>query len=325
MLVYAGIDEAGYGPLLGPLVVARSVFTVETEMPAGALPSLWTIMRVAVCRRAGDVKRRVAINDSKLLYNPAVGLRHLERGVLSFLHANAVQPATLEDLLAHLAHDSDSREVTRAWYRDSGCGPSLPCQAAAPELTRAAARVARACERTGVRLADSNAAVIFEDRFNRLVHDSRSKAACTWRFVSGHLSAIWEQYGEQHPRVVVDRQGGRVNYLELLSTLFPWTQLRLIRDHPRVSAYEVSEGARRMEIAFIVESERDHLPVAYASMTAKYIRELFMTRFKAFWQEHAPEVRASAGYFGDGRRFLREIEPTLARLGIDRRELARAR
>jgi hypothetical protein len=50
-----------------------------------------------------------------------------------------------------------------------------------------------------------------------------------------------------------------------------------------------------------------------------------MARFRAYWQTEAPEVRASAGYFGDGRRFLREIEPTLARLGIDRTDLARVR
>jgi len=29
MLVYAGIDEAGYGPMFGPFVVARSVFKID--------------------------------------------------------------------------------------------------------------------------------------------------------------------------------------------------------------------------------------------------------------------------------------------------------
>ena len=34
MLVYAGIDEAGYGPMFGPLVIARSVFTLADADPA---------------------------------------------------------------------------------------------------------------------------------------------------------------------------------------------------------------------------------------------------------------------------------------------------
>ena len=40
MLIYAGIDEAGLGPIFGPLVVARCVFILEEGNPLLPLPSL---------------------------------------------------------------------------------------------------------------------------------------------------------------------------------------------------------------------------------------------------------------------------------------------
>jgi hypothetical protein len=58
-------------------------------------------------------------------------------------------------------------------------------------------------------------------------------------------------------------------------------------------------------------------------MTAKYVRELLMMRFQRYWREMAPQVRPTFGYFGDGRRFLDEIEPILERLQIDRATLIR--
>ncbi|MFH1143719.1 MAG: hypothetical protein V1774_04160 [Candidatus Eisenbacteria bacterium] len=325
MLIYAGIDEAGYGPILGPLVVARSVFLVEAADPRAPLPSLWTLQRGAVCRRAGDGLQRVAINDSKLLYNATLGLRHLERGVLGFLYAAAIRPRSLNELFASLAHDAASQEMTLAWYREPSGGPRLPSCVEQVELERVATRVVRAWSDSGLRLAEVKAAIVFEDRFNRMVGDCQSKAACSWCFVAEHLQSIWENYGELHPRVIVDRQGGRRNYLELLAALFPWTRLRLIECRPAVSSYEVSDERRSMEIAVHVASERDHLPAAFASMTAKYLRELLMARFRAYWQQQAPAVRGSSGYAADGQRFLREIQPTLARLGIDPRMLIRVR
>jgi hypothetical protein len=324
MLIYAGIDEAGYGPLLGPLVVARSVFRVDGAA-ASTAPPLWTLLRSAVCRGVADKKRRIAVDDSKRVYNAGLGLGHLERGVLGFLHAAGERTDCLADLLALVAHDRASRKISLAWYEDAAGGPQLPLAAEPADLERCAGRLTRALQRSGVALLETNAAVVFEDRFKHILGGCRSNAACSWRFVAGHLRAIWERYGEQQPLVVVDRQGGRQNYLDLLAALFPWTQLRLLRATPRESSYQICDPPRAMTLSVVVESEGQHLPAALASMTAKYLRELLMVRFQAYWRLQAPEVRPTAGYTADGRRFLREIEPTLARLGVAAGLLARRR
>ncbi len=323
MLIYAGIDEAGYGPMFGPLTIARTVFAIDRDDLGEELPSLWGLLKAAVCRKPSDKKRRVAINDSKLLHTPHWGLTQLERGVLAFLATLGARPRTTAELLEAIGYDPASRQPDQLWYLDEAGGPALPHALDPGRLRIASGLAERCCTRERVRLADLSTAVIFEDRFNEMVRATRSKAGCAWTFVSGHLAAIWQRFGEHGPRVVVDRQGGRTFYSEPLMTLFPEAKLRIVEETPLISEYELIADGRSMRVAFMMDSEAHHLPVALASMAAKYTRELLMQRFAAFWQAQAPETRPTAGYFGDGRRFLREIEPVIERLGIDRHTLIR--
>ena len=64
--------------------------------------------------------------------------------------------------------------------------------------------------------------------------------------------------------------------------------------------------AGAVEFRFQPKGER-HLPTALASMTAKYLRELAMRPFNAFWQRHVPGLAPTAGYPSDSRRFWNEI------------------
>jgi hypothetical protein len=50
-----------------------------------------------------------------------------------------------------------------------------------------------------------------------------------------------------------------------------------------------------------------------------------MRRFNAFWKLHVPELQPTAGYYNDGLRFLREIEPKRKEMGIRNDELVRCR
>jgi ribonuclease HII len=325
MLIYAGIDEAGYGPMFGPLVIARTVFALEHHEPAGEPPAMWPLLKSAVCRSAKDKRRRIAVNDSKKLYTPAAGLGHLERGVLAFAHLAGHEPATLDDLLSALGVDMSSRSPDLLWYHDDEGGPAVPSAWTVEQIAISRGQLRRCAEQAAVRLADAAAAVIFEDRFNHIVATTRSKASCAWQFVAGHLWAIWEQFGRHNPWVVVDRQGGRRVYHPQLQLLFETAELRLLDESDDISRYHLRDMAagRSMTISFETTSEDRHMPVALASMAAKYLREMLMVRFNRFWQTHAPQVRRTAGYVLDGRRFLAEIDMHIDRLGIDRDTLIR--
>jgi hypothetical protein len=325
MIVYAGIDEAGYGPVLGPLVVARSVFLVERADPGSKPTSLWATLRSAVCRSHGDPRGRIAIGDSKTLYSPSTGLSRIERGVLSFLLAAGEQPLSLDQLLAVTAFDEASTSSEQPWYAGPEGRPELPVRADTDDLMDCAFRLSGAASRTGVVPEHLSAAVVFEDRFNRMVEASGSKAACEWEFVAGHLRSIWEKYAGHHPYVAVDSLGGRKDYRGLLATSLPWVDVVPTADGGASSAYRLIDRGHEMRVIFRVRCEETHLPVALASMFAKYVRELFMLRFRAYWQKLAPKIRPTYGYLPDGNRFVEEIEPLLSRLGIKRESMVRSR
>ena len=152
-----------------------------------------------------------------------------------------------------------------------------------------------------------------------------TKSGCAWSFIRGHLESIWSRFGENHPLVALDRQGGRKNYQELLESLFNPAEVSTIIESPAQSTYRISLGTRQMVIQIQVNSEKHHLPVALASMVSKYIRELLMTRFKNFWSIHAPKIKPTCGYFLDGRRFLKEIQPLITQLNINPEDFIRCR
>ncbi len=108
-LIYAGIDEAGYGPLLGPLCVGASVFRIEDWSEGEQAPNLWKLLSTSVCRSPTDKRRRIAVDDSKALKLPNDSpkhhpLTHLERGVLTFLNVLAREDGAA---VGHPAHDLD--------------------------------------------------------------------------------------------------------------------------------------------------------------------------------------------------------------------------
>ncbi len=50
-----------------------------------------------------------------------------------------------------------------------------------------------------------------------------------------------------------------------------------------------------------------------------------MVCFNRFWASNLPGLKSTAGYYQDGLRFLKDIEPQIEKLGIARERLVRAR
>jgi hypothetical protein len=328
MFVYAGIDEAGYGPLLGPMVIGRSVFALPEEPcheDGATPPALWKLLSRAVCRDLTRRKGRIAVNDSKKLHSPAAGIGHLERGVLAFAALTGRKPACVGTWLDLLGETTHRQLQALPWYDAADDCPwdALPCTLDEGEMAVTANMLADAARRAQVTVPDVGGAVVFEDRFNRMAAATRSKAATSFTFVNAHLRHIWLCFSEHAPLVVVDRQSGRMHYREPLAMAFPEAHIAVLEENNQSSAYRLSAGSRRMTVRFEVEADGGHMPVALASMIAKYTRELLMARFQRWFASRCPDIRPTAGYAQDGRRFLDEITPRLPGLSLRPEQLAR--
>jgi len=331
MYVYAGIDEAGYGPMYGPLVVGCAVLTLPERAHDAKPPAMWELLSAAVCDRLRDKRGRLAINDSKKLTTKAAGVKHLEAGLLAFVGTDArEQPRDVGgwlDLIGESRHRAASKDGLRAlpWYEATDQSPwqSLPSANTPDQITLAGGMLGRACRDNGVRFAGCHAKVIYEDHFNHRVALTKSKASVSFTAVAAHLLRIMKDFGEHHPHVAVDRQSGRTRYRELLAQVFEGASIDIVGESDHTSAYRVALPGRSMSISFMVEAEQKHMPVALASMTAKYTRELLMQRFNKYFCALAPEVAPTAGYGSDANRWRDQILDHLDRSQIDHGMLRR--
>lgn len=304
-LVIAGIDEAGYGPLLGPLCVGMAVFRVPDWEPGRPAPDLWKLLEKGVCRKPGDKQGRVAVADSKRLklandVKTKHPLCHLERGVLGFARCAGRAIAHDADLLAALGVQGPESDAA-PWY--GGEPIDLPLGCTPGELAITANRLGVALGNAGIEVLDLRCIVTREREFNETIRRTGTKGETTLAAVGGHLRHVLERWGggPEAVRVVCDRLGGRTGYGGVLARE-SGAAVRVAEESDRLSRYEVGDG--NVVVQFQPEAEEAHLPVALASMTAKLLRELAMMRFNRYWCGLAPELKPTAGYTQDARRWL---------------------
>ncbi|HVT79516.1 MAG TPA: hypothetical protein VHM90_02575 [Phycisphaerae bacterium] len=330
-MIIAGIDEAGYGPLLGPLVVSATAIEVA-DLPLAAepeaVPCLWRLLKGAVAKKSPVRKGRLLIADSKLVHNLTDGDRLLERGVLAFLRSMGVpaEGLTAEKLLAILG--CTNHELTaHPWYEPGT--QTLPRLAEAGDLSIATNMLITALAAAKARTVCMRTAVVSERAFNRLVAGTHNKASALVSITLSHLYHLHMKYGHQGLVVGVDKQGGRDHYTSLLLQSFPEAELKVLQESAEASSYLLreacAEGRRETLVVFREKGESVFLPTALASMICKYLRELCMHSFNSWWCRQVTGLRPTAGYHQDGSRWLMDVEPHLPRLGIERGMLVRVR
>ena len=313
MAVVAGIDEAGYGPFLGPLVVSGVAFELPDE---AAGEDLWVRLADVVTRSPRD-GARVPVDDSKRLFNQTRGVRHIERAALAFAAAAGHQVTTFRGLLAALA---DLREDVDTYPWHAGAEFAIPLANSGLHLEADASRLRGA---SGARFLGAKLLPVLVGEFNRLVAAHDTKSATLFLKTARLLSWLWNTWGERDLLVYVDKHGGRNRYGHLLHEALFGATVRTIAEGASKSVYTVTDDARRMTIGFYEKGDGRHLSIALASIYSKYLRELFMHLFNAWWCERVPGLKPTAGYFTDGQRFLADTAVARQQLGIPDAQLIR--
>ena len=333
MKLLVGMDEAGYGPNLGPLVLAVTAWKVEGEEPALAEPVAYAVdlyeRLEGIISHKGDGDR-IAIADSKALYKPGGGLQKLERGVFAALAALGKPAGSWSALVEHLEADPEGLRHRLPWHVDFDV--PLPTDATADEVAALGVRLVQVCDAAGVGLVAMRGRMVFPCELNRLIEQYGSKGAALSHLSLGMLREVMD--GEcflarralrcNAATIVCDKHGGRNRYSELLAVHFPEQPIEVLDEGRAESRYRWVDEAGPVDIGFRTKGE-SFLPTALASMTAKLLRELAMRGFNQFWQRHVPGLRPTAGYPQDAKRFRGEIADRQRQLGINDLDLWRNR
>jgi len=276
------MDEAGYGPLLGPLVIAATVF--ESDEPRSELEA-------------------EGAADSKIVYTRR-GRAGLARVLRPCFDVGA--PVTLSALLERHSVRGDPRSAY-PWYGDvtdevDGAFSKPPDFRALYFNPMCEREFNEACARDG-----SKGTVLFRETMRVL------------------RAALDELSPDQEVDVLCDKHGGRNSYGGLLMAELGPSNMVTERESRAQSSYRLMVNRRPMRVRFVAKADALDPAVALASMTAKYVRELFMEGFNDFFTARREGLRRTAGYAVDGRRFLGEVRDLLEDLKVDADTFVRAR
>jgi hypothetical protein len=304
-----GIDEAGYGPNLGPLVMSAVACRVPDRL---ATADLWQILQTAV-RRPDDAKdERLLVADSKQVYSSARGLRALETGVLAALPP-ALNAVTLAPWLEKVLL-APTELAAETWYTGRS---AVPLEADLAVCRAAAARLAQSCHENGVSLGRIRSVSVCPARFNAITEQSGSKGAVLGQGLTELLQDLRASLGKEEPlQFFIDKHGGRNTYAPLLQQAIPEGLVVARQETAARSLYRVLGINQDIRFTFQPRADSEHFSVALASMVSKYLREMLMLEFNQFWQSQVPGLAPTAGYPGDAPRFLEAIRPAFERLKL---------
>ena len=326
MTLLIGTDEAGYGPNLGPLVVAASAWRLPAADAAAD-----RLARLAAEIGAAAGSRQPPWADSKQLYKPGSGLGAIERGVLAALasieqasieQASIAQAATAQRLSHGIPSDGAALSerlgidipvatAPAEWPRFMAM--AIPVAASPGSLAALAGSVATTLPSHGIQLVAVACRLLHPMAFNALLDTGLNKSDILSK-ATLELAANLRALAPGEPAVVwCDRHGGRKSYAALVGRHFAAPLVRTLVETAASSAYEIPAAEVRIE--FTVGGEA-RVPVALASMTAKYVRELAMAAFNGHWTTLEPGLRPTAGYPLDARRWREEAAAILEHSAI---------
>jgi ribonuclease HII len=294
-----GTDEAGYGPNLGPLLVSATVWEAPDGIGGEELfDQLEGIVARSLPKKRSDSDNLPVFADSKVLYSPGKGMHHLERGLRAAWTLLDCKVATWREVWEKLAPGSIEAIDACPFYRDF--------DKTLVESSETGAEWREKFADSGVKLLAIRSRAVFPAEFNRLMDEHDSKGAALSHLTLGLIAELMEPLENGPISVLCDKHGGRDRYAALLNEHFPDNFIEVGDEGRQASRYRFGPSQRRVEFQFRAKAE-SCLPAALASMASKYLRELAMEAFNAFWSARVPNLAPTAGYPQDARRFRLDI------------------
>lgn len=307
-----GLDEAGYGPNLGPFVMTMVACQIQNPE---ADQDLWKILHTRVRRASEPKDDRLVVDDSKAVYCRTKGIGSLELPVMATLNPDSSKrEQTLIDWLQTICIHGLDQLLEEAWFRGDGL---IPVNGSTELIAQQSRLFVHVCQDNQIGPWIFRTVIVPTKQFNQIVSEQGSKGGVLTHALIQLFKALLEELpGNDSVQIAVDKHGGRNTYTAMLQDAVPGSMVWVEQESMHRSVYRIEGLGRAVKVVFQPRADADHLPVALASMGAKYLRERFMLEFNQYWMAQVPGIQPTAGYPQDARRFFAAVQDQATRLGL---------
>lgn len=311
-----GIDEAGYGPTLGPFIMALSAVGFPERLPAEE--SCWSVLSPWIRSHfglRGKEDNRLIVGDSKKIKVMSRGQWLLGSPWRTLFDPQMPETISINDYLERVECIGAKELKQEFWW--NGNEPIV--------LGKAQVEL----HSSGNFLPKFRARVLAQtvESFNHTCRHSASKGAVTaraWKLLVGSFLDSVE--AGDTVDILTDKQGGRNQYSGMVvDALDGGIEIVTEREAPLESVYRISGNPIEILFRFMPRAETESPAVAIASMIAKHLRDELMKIFNQWWGNIIQNLKPTAGYPGDALRFVDIIRPVAKQMGIPMNLIVRER
>lgn len=278
MATFVGIDENGLGPALGPLVSTAATLRMP-RYEAEALAALGASLGIHDSKQTSAFRKMRAAESLALAAAEAITAR---------------VPATVDDFLAAISLDTLPGLKTlcpSSEARDQCWSLSATLPAFGGDVAEGR-RMLDGLGRAHVELVSVGTVVSCVRRLNDELDAGRNKLLVNLAAFERLALAARERVSEDVD-VYCGMIGGIRDYETRFSRLASRAITKVDEDVRGSIRYDI-EGLGRMR--FAIDADAGHLPVAFASMIGKYVREITTGRIVAYYRTLDPSLEDVSGY-----------------------------